>query len=554
MVWQRLEDSYGSPEVIENPFLKKLEDFPKISEIDAARVGGLLPGLSYLDMSRGINPIVQKLPFHLQEKWITSASYYKEQHHASYPPFPVFVKFVCDKAKTLNDPSFAPLLHTSPSVYRPERLNKPNFKTAVSVRKTEIIPSKCYCESCEQKVVDPDKLCLLHYKPHSLRKCRGFRAKTLDDRKAILKEKNICYKCCSYVNHMTKDCNTSVHCNECKSHHITALHPGPAPWKAETQGCATPDWHGGKQPESPIQAIVSKCTEICGKGNSSRSCSKICLVNIYPAGHKEKAVKAYAVLDEQSNRYLAKTEFFEIFNVNSGTKVYTLKTCSGVGETRARQADGFIVESLDGNISVRLPTLIECNMIPDDRSKIPTPEVTEHHTQLKHLADKIPDLDPNVSILVLLSREIPRVHKVREHYNGPIIARLPTLIECNMIPDDRSKIPTPEVTEHHTAHMPSKVSVYRTTVLYNGRTSLLDSCPNSIHVKEKVLSINSPFNSLNMTSLIALDENDCLTNKLFMRTPHDDKPAMSVLDELFLEIMDEQMFMASPTAGWRHYP
>lgn len=91
--------------------------------------------------------------------------------------------------------------------------------------------------------------------------------------------------------------------------------------------------------------------------------------------------------------------------------------------------------------------------------------------------------------------------------------------------------------------MPSKVSVYRTTVLSNGRTSLLDSCPNSFHVKEKVLSTYSPFNSLNMTSLIDIDENNCLTNKLFMRTPHDDKPAMSVDDELFLEIMDEQMFM-----------
>lgn len=100
MVWQRLEDSYGSPEAIENALLKKLEDFPKIanrenhklrelgdliSEIDAAREGGLLSGLSYLDTSRGITPIVQKLPFHLQEKWMTSASYYNTMlptHHS----------------------------------------------------------------------------------------------------------------------------------------------------------------------------------------------------------------------------------------------------------------------------------------------------------------------------------------------------------------------------------------------------------------------------------------------------------------------------------------
>lgn len=46
-----------------------------------------------------------------------------------------------------------------------------------------------------------------------------------------------------------------------------------------------------------------------------------------------------------------------------------------------------------------------------------------------------------------------------------------------------------------------------------------------------------------MASFGDLDENDCLSKELFMRTPRDDKPAMSVEDELFLEIMDEQMFM-----------
>lgn len=100
---------------------------------------------------------------------------------------------------------------------------------------------------------------------------------------------------------------------------------------------------------------------------------------MYPAGHKEKAVKAYAVLDEQSNRSLAKSEFFEIFDIQTDAKVYTLKTCLGAGETKAQLAGGFIVESLDGKTSVQLPTLIECDMLPDDRSEIPTPEITNQH-------------------------------------------------------------------------------------------------------------------------------------------------------------------------------
>jgi len=124
MVWQRLEDCYGSPEAIENALLQKVDEFPRIPnrenqrlrelgdlllELEAARADGFLPGLNYLDTSRGITPIVQKLPYFLHDKWVSVASHYKEKYHTSYPPFSFFAKFVFDQAKTLNDPSFAPL-------------------------------------------------------------------------------------------------------------------------------------------------------------------------------------------------------------------------------------------------------------------------------------------------------------------------------------------------------------------------------------------------------------------------------------------------------------
>jgi len=85
MAWQRLEECYGAPEVIENALLKKIENLPKLSnkdnhklrelgdillELECAKADGYLPGLAYLDTPRGVNPIVEKLPISLQEKWI----------------------------------------------------------------------------------------------------------------------------------------------------------------------------------------------------------------------------------------------------------------------------------------------------------------------------------------------------------------------------------------------------------------------------------------------------------------------------------------------------
>lgn len=134
----------------------------------------------------------------------------------------------------------------------------------------------------------------------------------------------------------------SIKCSECDSdRHLAALHPGPAPSNTDTATAETE--HGGEQGDDALLSVTSKCTEICGEAVNPRSCSKICLVKAYLAGKREKAVKMYVVLDEQSNKSLAKTEFFSLFNINDNSAPYTMKTCSGVTETSGRRAVNFMV-------------------------------------------------------------------------------------------------------------------------------------------------------------------------------------------------------------------
>lgn len=109
MVWQRLEECYGTPEVIEDALLKKIEHFPRLTnrdnvklrelgdillELECAKEDGALPGLSYLDTARGVTQIVEKLPYNLQEKWTSLGSKFKEDNRVAFPPFSVFSKFV----------------------------------------------------------------------------------------------------------------------------------------------------------------------------------------------------------------------------------------------------------------------------------------------------------------------------------------------------------------------------------------------------------------------------------------------------------------------------
>ena len=92
----------------------------KLQELLSAQTDGYLPGLSYLDTPQGINPIVEKLPQILQDKWLSTGSRYKEQHRVCYPPFSFFVDFVRCEAKARNDPSFI-LTNNSYNHHRNER-------------------------------------------------------------------------------------------------------------------------------------------------------------------------------------------------------------------------------------------------------------------------------------------------------------------------------------------------------------------------------------------------------------------------------------------------
>ncbi len=46
----------------------------------------------------------------------------------------------------------------------------------------------------------------------------------------------------------------------------------------------------------------------------------------------------YAILDEQSNRSLVNSQFFEVFSDQSPSAPYILRTCAGVKESVGRRA------------------------------------------------------------------------------------------------------------------------------------------------------------------------------------------------------------------------
>lgn len=203
-------------------------------------------------------------------------------------------------------------------------------------------------------------------------------------------------------------------------------------------------------------------------------------------------------------------------------------------ETAGRKASNFVVASVDGKTQAALPPPLECNMIPDDRSENPMPDIAQFFPHLAPVADKIPPAESSAPILLLLGRDILSVRKVREQRNGPHN----TLYAQHL---DLGWVIVGEVCLGGT-YRQTKVNVYRTNVLQNGRTSFFMPCTGSIRVKEK-FSIPTQQHHLDPTEVAEVTKTDKLGDTVFQRTPHDDKPASSVEDTIFLQIMGREVYI-----------
>jgi hypothetical protein len=107
-----------------------------------------------------------------------------------------------------------------------------------------------------------------------------------------------------------------------------------------------------------------------------------------------------------------------MFNILDKPENYTLSTCSGIIATPGRRGRGFVVESVHRDIHLSLPTLIECDHIPDNREEIPTPQVVLNDFHLHDLAGTIQPLDDSCQILLLIGRYLTVAHHVLDQKVG----------------------------------------------------------------------------------------------------------------------------------------
>lgn len=340
----------------------------------------------------------------------------------------------------------------------------------------------------------------------------------MEERRTLLKDNKVCFKCCDSNKHVSRDFPVSVSCKECGSkQHTTALHVN----KPASHLLAKPAQNNGGESGSTttVNTVNSSCTEIC-KEYGGKSFAKILPVNVFHKDHPGYTKKMYAIIDDQSNRSLASPEFFQYFNVQGVPEIYSLSTYSGKITTSGRRGKDFIVTTIDGSDTLVLPVLIECDNIPERDS---TPDIANKHPHLGEIAKHLSPLDDSCSIMLLICRDLTEAHHVHDQKLGPLKAPYAQRLKLGWVVVGETCLDK--------QHAPTDINVNRTYVSTSGRPTVLKPCENNFEIREQFPKDNS------------------IGQDVFVRTPDNDKPGMSHDDKLFMKQMDDE-FVRDDTGSW----
>jgi hypothetical protein len=518
-LWTEIGRRFGNTAIITNSLLERLQQTAKFNGRDKAKLQDFadvcmdvdnqinnLPGLACLNYASAIRPIVDNLPSFLRFKWEKKVVSYAEENNDDYPGFHTFAVMIQKQARLKNHPN------VSAGGTNPDN-TKNNEKRGNNEQHNKVYKVDAK-DSYQNDQTKQEKHCYYHDRNgHELPDCKAFETKKFEEKMEWLKAAGLCFRCLS-GKHRAKDCKKEVKCSKCEStRHLLPLHKEKEP--------------NVKEEKDGEEEVKSKCTSVCRGKAGGVSCSKIVLVDVFTEDNPETVRRAYAIVDEQSNASMITPNLADMLEIDAPREKYLLSTCSSARETKyGRRVSGVMVKSLSGTVA-KLPKLIECEHIPQDKDEIPTPSMTKHFPHLHDITNEIPSLDKDANIEILLGRDAPELLKVREFRNGPKGAPWAQKLLLGWTISGQTCLDR--------AGGPVHVSAYRTALERepsNTRSTYVSGvppietvpCSNYFKVKEN--------HEMHFTGKENQDD-------VYYTTPEDNDPALSREDRQFLKIVEE---------------
>ena len=171
------------------------------------------------------------------------------------------------------------------------------FKTSQQdARVTDVSrsPNDCNNFKDSKPVVTTNEIPLCSLHENARHSCKKFGKMSFQEKSVVLKENKLRFLC--FGKHFKANCTSSIKCNTCSGRHNTLIH-----------------FDKNKNPNVTKANESNLRITVCGNPLSSKSCSKILLVDVSLNGVSNKKLRCYAIVDQQSSSTFADPKVTEFF-------------------------------------------------------------------------------------------------------------------------------------------------------------------------------------------------------------------------------------------------
>lgn len=135
---------------------------------------------------------------------------------------------------------------------------------------------------------------------------------------------------------------------------------------------------------------------------------------IHHKNDPDHRVKAYAVLDDQSDTCFATNDIIHKLGVTGPT----IKPELAIEKIDTQRIDGLVISCFDNKADIPLPKTYTRTHIPGQPGQIPRPEIARKYEHLKRTAEEIPPYEEHLSIGLLIGNNCIRALKPRSIVPG----------------------------------------------------------------------------------------------------------------------------------------
>ncbi|XP_063448067.1 uncharacterized protein LOC134727615 [Mytilus trossulus] len=394
-----LEKRFGDPFIISNAFRDRLDNWPKVPSRDNIALRKFsdflkqclsamktMGTLNALNDNRENRKLLSKLPDWVVTRWSRIVAKHKDDKR-EFPSFQMFVNFIEKEAIIANDPV------TSIQSVRSETTNSTSdkFKTNrfqhgkydnqrrnVLATETSRVPDK------NNNSYNKDLTCTFCKKTgHFIDSCYQFLKKSVNERKNFAKENGLCFGCLGY-GHTSKKCQKRKKCEVCSRFHPTSLHG---------------DFHKpiiSVNKDKPLETSTvenyKSHTGAVFMNNTKASCKSSMIVPVYVSHSDDPDNErlVYALLDTQSDTTFVLDETRRALGLRGTDVKLSLSTMHAENHiVDSRKIKGLVVRGFDSEVKIPLPNVFTRDIMPANRSHIPTAEMALRWSYLEHIAEKL---------------------------------------------------------------------------------------------------------------------------------------------------------------------